>query len=630
VVANTGETTATPDVSVLWNNCDGSGTFEPAVHYLAGLFCEGVDVADFDNDGRTDIAVANSGSHSLSILRNLGGRSFVEVVELSTGIHPTSLASSDFDLDGDIDLASANSFSALPGVSVLLNTSAALSEDCNLNRIPDECDIESGFSEDCNLNGNPDECDIKTYNIVELVPPLSLPPEWPPEFVHVIPWGMNDAGEIVGVVTSDPAIQAPGRPFYWHDGVWTILPGFPGGNPAQRATFINNFGRICGDVVPVPPEIGSGYSIYWERDAQGQWQPNPLFAPGQTSGAGYTLTYGINDLGFIVGGANFEDGFGFRAYRWSETGVCVVSPGPSDNDRALSINDLGQIAVHRFWGTLPGYLFTPDSPNSCMGVLTTLPTLGGTGSLPWALNNLGVVCGDSKTSTGDNHAVVWIPLEANGTSIASMLDLGTLGGPDSLASDIRDTEDLSTHFIVGNSTTPAGQRRAVLWMVNGSSVELYDLNSLIPPKSGWVLTHASKINSGGQILGWGLHNGVTHGFLLVPSGDCNKNGIPDECDIANCVGDPACADCNGNGVPDGCDIANCPPEDPTCQDCDADGVMNGCEPVGGYCELDADCDDGLICTFEECDPTDCTCIYAVSDPCCEPTGACPCDIGCEN
>ncbi len=36
--------------------------------------------------------------------------------------------------------------------------------------------------------------------------------------------------------------------------------------------------------------------------------------------------------------------------------------------------------------------------------------------------------------------------------------------------------------------------------------------------------------------------------------DCNRNGLADECDIDQCAGDPACDDCNGNGVPDGCEL----------------------------------------------------------------------------
>ncbi len=46
------------------------------------------------------------------------------------------------------------------------------------------------------------------------------------------------------------------------------------------------------------------------------------------------------------------------------------------------------------------------------------------------------------------------------------------------------------------------------------------------------------------------------------SADCDGDGIPDACEIADCTpGDPACNDCNNNGVPDICDVpmsAGCP------------------------------------------------------------------------
>lgn len=89
--------------------------------------------------------------------------------------------------------------------------------------------------------------------------------------------------------------------------------------------------------------------------------------------------------------------------------------------------------------------------------------------------------------------------------------------------------------------------------------------------------------------------------------DCNSNMIPDDCDIAGCMGDPACTDCNANGLPDGCelagndcnsnfvpddcDIANCPPDTPSCADCNHNGIPDECDP-------DVDPVDGL--------PDDCT------------------------
>ncbi|UCE60061.1 MAG: hypothetical protein JSU63_21785 [Phycisphaerales bacterium] len=48
-------------------------------------------------------------------------------------------------------------------------------------------------------------------------------------------------------------------------------------------------------------------------------------------------------------------------------------------------------------------------------------------------------------------------------------------------------------------------------------------------------------------------NGIPDG-CEVELVDCNSNGIPDDCDLTDCAGDPACADTNGNGIPDACDV----------------------------------------------------------------------------
>lgn len=53
------------------------------------------------------------------------------------------------------------------------------------------------------------------------------------------------------------------------------------------------------------------------------------------------------------------------------------------------------------------------------------------------------------------------------------------------------------------------------------------------------------------------------------SADCNGNDNPDECDIADCAGGPACNDCNQNGVPDGCDLVG--------NDCNHNGIPDDCD-----------------------------------------------------
>lgn len=67
--------------------------------------------------------------------------------------------------------------------------------------------------------------------------------------------------------------------------------------------------------------------------------------------------------------------------------------------------------------------------------------------------------------------------------------------------------------------------------------------------------------------------GSAYVFALSLS-DCNANGILDECDITDCMGNPDCGDCNDNAVPDGCDVSN-----QTSRDCNGDGVPDECAPV---------------------------------------------------
>jgi len=72
------------------------------------------------------------------------------------------------------------------------------------------------------------------------------------------------------------------------------------------------------------------------------------------------------------------------------------------------------------------------------------------------------------------------------------------------------------------------------------------------------------------------------------SDDCDwtgggANGIPDECDIADCSDNPNCDDCNLNSVPDGCDIAKM-----TSLDADGNGVPDECitnSPICGRSTL---------------------------------------------
>jgi len=63
---------------------------------------------DFNGDGRTDIATANSGANTISVLLNSGGGGFGAATDISVGNQPRAIVARDFNSDGLLDLAVAN------------------------------------------------------------------------------------------------------------------------------------------------------------------------------------------------------------------------------------------------------------------------------------------------------------------------------------------------------------------------------------------------------------------------------------------------------------------------------------------------------------------------------------------
>ena len=82
-------------------------------------------------------------------------------------------------------------------------------------------------------------------------------------------------------------------------------------------------------------------------------------------------------------------------------------------------------------------------------------------------------------------------------------------------------------------------------------------------------------------------NGMPDDCLLAEADDCNNNGIPDSCEIAsgssldlNNNGTPdECEDCNHNGVPDDLDIASGFSLDQSGPNCVSDGIPDECQII---------------------------------------------------
>ena len=103
-VANYGSNT----VSVLLGN--GNGTFQSAVDYAVGTGPRGVVAGDFNNDGKMDLAAASQGSNTFSVLLGNGDGTFRAALNYSTGQQPTSITTGDINGDGILDVVTANSY----------------------------------------------------------------------------------------------------------------------------------------------------------------------------------------------------------------------------------------------------------------------------------------------------------------------------------------------------------------------------------------------------------------------------------------------------------------------------------------------------------------------------------------
>ena len=329
-------------------------------------------------------------------------------------------------------------------------------------------------------------------------------------------YGINAAGNVTG--TSYLSFANPGyHAFRYVDGLEDIgaLPPLPNDSFGQG---INSSGMIVGGSwVFEGGDIGT-HAFLASATLN---LITDLGTLGVTPGE-FSFAYDINDQGQVTGeaGISLEN----HAFIWTSAGG-MRDIGTLGGDRSVgrSINESGQVAGESNIGgdgsdAIRAFRFTEDAGMINLG---TLP--GGTRSSAYGINNSGQVVGESDTgpilnphfrSKGSSffgtHAFLW-------TEGVGMTDLGDLSGVP-LGSVHRGGTSQATAIsnkgiVVGTSTLIDGTIRAFRWTQAGGMI---DLNTLLPPNSGWVLTNADAVNDNGQITGTGVHNGASHAFRFNP------------------------------------------------------------------------------------------------------------------
>lgn len=402
---------------------------------------------------------------------------------------------------------------------------------------------------------------------------------------------MNREGDVTGSAdtsTPDPSCFSDcfvSHAYRWRDGVLTDLGALPGG-PGSATNGINTHDQIVGQsenglINPLTgiPELAATV-----------WQDGRVIDLG-TFGGNFSLATMNNDHQQVVGCAsndipdsftptNVFYGLGFdpnqlRAFLWQGKKMHDLGTLGGADACAVWINDRGQIA---------GASFTNSTVNLATGLPTLDPflwengkmidigTLGGTVGMAFIVNNHGQLIGISSLAeapgacitapfngTPGCHGILW--------DRGVLTDLGTLGGDFSIANWVNDEGEIvgvasnqdeqgvfgfvwkkgvmtnlgtlpgdcgSQAFAINASGQVVGQsipcdgsaNRAVLWEPGGPAL---DLNALVNPGSGLLLTDPKIINDAGNIVLEGLlSNGDAHSVVLLP---CDE-GQQDCVDIA--------------------------------------------------------------------------------------------------
>ncbi len=461
--------------------------------------------------------------------------------------------------DGELgDLAGAAYLHSIPpfvdcndnGVIDLCDLYDRTSFDCNENGILDSCDIAEGFSEDCNDNGSPDDCGAHPF--LRLTAPSPFP-------------AFDDFGQAVAI-----------------DGPWAAMsaPGIP------------SSGAIRGEV-------------YVYREQSGTWSQDATFVIDSSTGLGRSLSI---EGDVLVCGASNNAAYVFRydGSEWTQEATLTAPPGIIQYGSL--VRNSGDLAVvgARFSGTLYVFIYRFDRSTWNEEAVITLNDIAAsafdvqcdaTGAMGGDAVAIGGVLEDGQEAvlvyrfsgqawsqeavltasdgeTGDRFGcsvsidAPWLAIGAperdegaiylfeqtaggwveHATVIARDMHPGTRLGA---------TVDLAANLLVAGATSGIADLADAVYFFawTGSNWIQRDTVGPVDPFNS-SLGEAVAISGTVALAGdrsdstAGNDAGSVQFYEVGDLLDCNDNGVPDSCEIA----DGTSVDANGNGLPDTCEL----------------------------------------------------------------------------